>query len=78
MFDIQLGQRNLSLIQKIEIYEKRRKFYDEMAKKKQIEAGEKYGIGMKKVTPNLGEAIPQNNRTDNETNSKFPKVVNLN
>ena len=37
MFDIQLGRRNLSPIQRIAVVEKKRAYYDKKAKEKQAE-----------------------------------------
>ena len=77
MFDIQLGRRNLSPIQRIAVFEKRRKYYERKAKEKQSEAGgdRKSSEYKKSVTPNLVEAV--NNRVENETNSKLAKLAGV-
>lgn len=77
MFDIQLGRRNLSPIQRIAVFEKRREYYERKAKEKQSEAGgdRKSSEYKKSVTPNLVEAV--NNRVENETNSKLAKLAGV-
>lgn len=77
MFDIQLGRRNLTPIQRIAVFEKRREYYERKAKEKIIEGGRKGGlISPNKPTPNLVEAS-NNNRTENETNSKLAKLAGV-
>lgn len=75
MLDIQLGRRNLSPIQRIAVVEKKRAYYEKKAKEKQAEYhGNQYD---KKgaVAQNFVEV--QNNRTDNETNSKLAKLAGV-
>lgn len=75
MLDIQLGRRNLSPIQRIAVAEKYRPLYEKEAKERQSEY---YGNQYDKksgITPNLVEV--QNNRTDNETNSKLAKLAGV-
>lgn len=76
MLDIQLGRRNLSPIQRIAVAEKKRAYYKKKAKEKQAEYHGNQYDKKSGITPNLVEV--QNNRTDNETNSKLAKVANVN
>lgn len=79
MFDIQLGRRNLSPIQRIAVFEKRREYYERKAKEKIIEGGRKGGlISPNKPTQNFVEADKNKNRSDNETNAKLAKIANVN
>lgn len=75
MFDIQLGRRNLSSFQRIAVVEKKRAYYKKKAKEKQAEYHGNQYDKKSGITPNLVEF--QNNRTDNETNSKLAKLAGV-
>lgn len=75
MFDIQLGRRNLSSFQRIAVVEKKRAYYEKKAKEKQAEYHGNQYDKKSGITPNLVEV--QNNRTDNETNSKLAKLAGV-
>lgn len=75
MFDIQLGRRNLSPIQRIAVFEKRREYYERKAKEKQSEYHGNQYDNKSGLTPNLVEV--HNNRTENETNSKLAKLAGV-
>lgn len=75
MFDFQLGRRNLSSFQRIAVVEKKRAYYEKKAKEKQAEYHGNQYDQKSGITPNLVEV--QNNRTDNETNSKLAKLAGV-
>lgn len=75
MFDIQLGRRNLSSFQRIAVVEKKRAYYEKKAKEKQAEYHGNQYDKKSGITSNLVEV--QNNRTDNETNSKLAKLAGV-
>lgn len=60
MIRAQLGRRNLSSLQKIEIAERFRPLFRKKAKENQIKAGKEYGNGGTKLTENLPQALDEN------------------
>ena len=72
MFDIQLGRRNLTSIQRIAVAEKKREYYERKAKEKQGTRND-----LLNITPNLVESSNINNRVENETNSKLAKFAGV-
>ena len=70
MFDIQLGRRNLTSIQRIAVAEKKREYYERKAKEKQGTRND-----LLNIIPNLVESSNINNRVENETNSKLACTI---
>lgn len=70
MFDIQLGRRNLSPIQRIAVAEKYRPIYEKQAKENQSKAGKEYGNGGTKLTANLPQALDKEKKERNPTTDK--------
>lgn len=64
MFDIQLGRRNLSPIQRIAVMEKKREYYERKAKEKQSEAGgdKKSDDFKKSLVMNSSQAVSDNSK----------------
>lgn len=60
MIRAQLGRRNLSSLQKIEIAERFRPLFRKKAKENQSKAGKEYGNGGTKLTENLPQALDEN------------------
>lgn len=75
MINTQLGRRNLPPQQRIAVVEKKRAYYEKKAKEKQAEYHGNQYDKKSGITPNLVEV--QNNRTDNETNSKLAKLAGV-
>jgi len=75
MFDIQLGRRNLSPIQRIAVTEKYRPIYEKQAKKRQ--ATSTGGVNSQ-LTQNFVEAEKNKKCSENETKAKLAKVANVN
>ena len=74
MLDIQLGRRNLSPIQRIDVAEKYRPIYEKMAKENQ---GARNDL-KNNIPQNLGESEKKKAAKDREVNSKLAKVANVN
>ena len=64
MFDIQLGRRNLSPIQRIAVMEKKREYYERKAKERQSEAGgdKKSDDFKKSLVMNSSQAVSDNSK----------------
>ena len=74
MFDIQLGRRNLSPIQRIAVAEKYRPIYEKDAQKRLEEGRIKGGqIKSNSSTQNFVERTTSVNRSENETNANLQK-----
>ncbi len=74
MLDIQLGRRNLSPIQRIDVAEKYRPIYEKKAKENQ---GARNDL-KNNIPQNLGESEKKKAAKDREVNSKLAKVANVN
>lgn len=67
MLDIQLGRRNLTPMQRINISEKYRYIYEKQAKENQSNAGKEYGLGGTKLMTKSSEALGLNKKDPNPT-----------
>lgn len=76
MLDIQLGRRNLSLIQRIAVAEKYRPIYERQAKENLSIGGKNGGLAnSNKPLENSAKAIPKENKID--VRAKLAKVAGV-